>query len=95
MWVEEYNITTRTVEAFNKLLENYKSDDPDVYAEVMKGIDVENLTYYVQTVPLNLGNWPDCDYNTISASMSVYHDKKRLQTVRLFTCFQGKQRMIL
>ena len=90
MWAEEHSIPTRIVDAFKKLLVNYKADDPEEYAEVMKDVDIENLIYHVHTISINLGNWPRCDYNTVSASMKVYYNKKHIANYKALYLFSGE-----
>lgn len=89
-WAETQKISTRIIESFENLLINYELEDPVEYAEVMNGIDKKHLRYNVHTVSLNLGNWPECSYNTISASMRVFFGEKQIANYRVFYLFSGE-----
>ncbi len=89
-WAEVQNISDRIIGSFKKFLQNYELDDPIEYAEVMKGIDKENLKYHVHTISLNLGNWPECSYNTVSGSMDVYFGEKQIAKYKVFYLFSGE-----
>ncbi len=89
-WAETQNISSRIIDSFKKLLHNYELDDPAEYSEVMNGIDKENLRYNVHTVSLNLGNWPECSYNTISASMRVFFGERQIANYSAYYLFSGE-----
>lgn len=39
---------------------------------------VEELFMELHTISLNLGNWPECNCNTVSASMRVFYEDERI-----------------
>lgn len=90
IWGETHNISRRTIESFKKLLINYELDDPVEYNAVMNEIDKENLIYDVHTISLNLGNWPKCSYNTVSASMRVFFGNRQIAKYRVYYLFSGE-----
>ncbi|OPX41908.1 hypothetical protein CLHUN_42220 [Ruminiclostridium hungatei] len=89
-WADTQNISCRIIGSFKKLLQNYELDDPIEYAEIMDGIDKEKLRYNVHTVSLNLGNWPECSYNTVSASMRVFFCEKQIANYSVYYLFSGE-----
>lgn len=89
-WAETHNISSRIIDSFKNLLLNYELDDPAEYAVVMNGIDKESLRYHVHTVSLNLGNWPECSYNTVSASMRVFFGEKQIAKYCVYYLFSGE-----
>ncbi len=89
-WAENHNVSDRIIDSFKKLLQNYELDDPAEYHEIMNGIDKERLNYNVHTISLNLGNWPECSYNTVSASMRIYLGKRQFANYRVYYLFSGE-----
>lgn len=89
-WAIEHNIDKRIIEFFENLLINYEKDDPEEYNGFMQGIDKEMLTYNVHTISLNLGNWPECNYNTISVATRVYYKDKQIANYKVLYLFSGE-----
>lgn len=89
-WAKEHNVDKRIIESFKGLLVNYKRDESAEYSKIMNGIIEENMTYEVHTISLNLGNWPDCTYNTVSASMRVYYQEKQIANYKVLYLFSGE-----
>jgi hypothetical protein len=77
-WVKTYNIVERTKKGFFTWLNNFKLEEPEEYYNVMENIESKELILELHTISLNLGNWPECTYNTVSASMRVFYKDKRL-----------------
>lgn len=85
-WAIKNNIDQRTRTLFWEMLENYKNEDPDEYSEFFGHIPIGDLYLHIHTVSLNLGNWPECNYNTVSAHMGIwYNDKQIAKYEALFT----------
>ncbi|MCP4162965.1 MAG: hypothetical protein GY760_23125 [Deltaproteobacteria bacterium] len=77
-WVKEHNIESRTKTYFLEWMENYKIEEPDEYLEVMKDLKVDDFFFELHTISLNLGNWPECDCNTVSASMRAFFIEEQI-----------------
>lgn len=90
-FAEERNLSERTIKDFQYLLKNYQADDPEEFDEVFNGIDIQKLYYEVQTVSLNLGNWPECTYNNVSVSMGVYYNEKKIASYKVLYRFSGEE----
>lgn len=88
-WAIKYDIEKDTKTAFFKMLENYKADDPNEYNEVFKNFRPDELQLEVHTISLNLGNWPECSYNTISASMRISHNGKQIGSYKTLYTLDG------
>lgn len=89
-WALEHDIEDRTRASLFKMLENYKIDNPDEYKEVFSEIGLDGLTLQVHTVSLNLSNWPECNYNTVSAAMRVYYNKKQIINYKVLYLLSGE-----
>lgn len=89
-WAFEYNIEERTKNSFYKMLENYKVDNPEEFNDVFKNIRIDELSLQVHTISLNLGNWPECSYNTVSASMWIHHKGKQIASYKTLYTFDGE-----
>lgn len=89
-WAKDNDVANRIISSFKKLLKNYELEDNIEYDQIMKGIDVNNLRYNVHTVSLNLSNWPECSYNTVSVSMRVFFKEKQIANYSVFYLFSGE-----
>lgn len=88
-WSIEHSIEKKTIEGFEGLLLNYEIDNPEEYKSIFGAIDKKDLEYQIHTVSLNLGNWPKCNYNTISASMWVSYKEKQICSYKMLFTFDG------
>lgn len=88
-WAEKHDIVQRTKDAFLVLLENYKKDDPLDYEKVIGNKDVNAMFFEVYRVSLNLGNYPRCDYNSVSADMRVWYNDEHIVNYKVFYEFNG------
>ena len=88
-WAEEQNVSTRIIESFKKLLINLKKHDPIEYHECVGELNIEKLIFEVHTVSLNLGNWPMCNYNSVSVEMRVNNNDIQIAKYKLVFSFNG------
>lgn len=88
-WVMKNSIEEKTVEAFEGFLKNYESGNPEEYGEVFGTINKKELVYQIHTISMNLGNWPKCNYNTVSASMWVFYNEKQICSYKALYTFDG------
>ncbi|SHL12907.1 hypothetical protein SAMN02745136_04136 [Anaerocolumna jejuensis DSM 15929] len=58
--------------------------------KVFKNIRIEELSLQMHTISLNLGNWPECSYNTVSASMWIRHKGKQIASYKTLYTFDGE-----
>ncbi len=88
-WVKKHSIERKTVEAFEGFLINYEIDNPKEYCKVFGIINKKDFKYQIHTISMNLGNWPECNYNTVSASMWVFHNEKQICSYKTLYTFDG------
>ncbi|GEM_PF-1604164 len=88
-WAKEYSIELKTLEFFKEFLSKYEKDNFEEYKYIFGEIDKKDLEYQIHTISLNLGNWPECNSNTISASMWVSYRKKQICTYSVYYTFAG------
>ena len=88
-WVEKHSIEEKTAAAFKGFLLNYEINNPKEYSEVFGNIDKNVLKYQIHTISMHLGNWPKCNYNTISASMWVFYNDKQICSYKVLYTFDG------
>ena len=89
-WAIEHNIEERTKTSFYKMLQNYKIDNPEEYFDIFKNICLDQLSLQVHSVSLNLGNWPECSYNTVSASMRIHYNRKQIANYKTLYTLDGE-----
>lgn len=88
-WVIEHSIKKRTIDLFEEFIMNYKIDDPQEYSKIFGTTDKKELKYQIHTISMNLGNWPKCNYNTVSASMWVFNNEKQICSYKVLYTFDG------
>ncbi len=89
-WAIEHIIEERTKASFYKMLNNYKIDNPEEYVEILGNICINELSLQIHMVSLNLGNWPECSYNTISASMRIKYNGKQIANYKTLYTLDGE-----
>lgn len=89
-WAFEHKIEEQTINSFYEMLDNYKTDDPEEFNDVFKNIRINDLSLQVHTISLNLGNWPECSYNTVSASMWIHHKEKQIASYKAIYTLDGE-----
>ncbi|MGE5458937.1 MAG: hypothetical protein ACM3NJ_00645 [Methanobacterium sp.] len=89
-WAIEKNIDQKTKTLFIKMIENYMEEYTEEYCECFGNIPINDLYLDVHTVSLNLGNWPECNYNTISASMRIQYMSKDIANYKVMFTLDGE-----
>jgi hypothetical protein len=89
-WVSEYQVVERAVKGFWKNVENYSVDEPGEFAETFGEFDKEQLTVGISKISLNLGNWPECSYNTVSTRIPIVYKEKTLGHYELYFTLSGE-----
>ena len=89
-WATEYKLEERTKTSFFKMLENYKLDNPEEYQNVFGNIKMDELSLQIHTVSLNLGNWPECSYNTVSSSMWIHYKERQIASYKALFSLNGE-----
>lgn len=72
-------------------MDNYKEENPDEFNEVFGNIDLSKFYLKVNAVSLNLGNWPECSYVTISASLPIYYENKSIGHYKTLYTIDGEE----
>jgi nicotinic acid phosphoribosyltransferase len=89
-WAKKHNIEERTKKDFFEFLDNYKLECSDEYQEIFSNISKKDLKLQIHKVSLNLGNWPECSYNTISVSMWIFYKEKQLANYKALYTLDGE-----
>ena len=72
-WSQENDIEKRTKDGFWKTLNNYQLESPKEYQNVFGNIKIEHICLEVNTISLNLDNWPECNYITVGTYMPIIY----------------------
>jgi len=88
-WASKNNIEQRAIDGFWKNYRNYKTESPEEFEKVFGAINTNELHIKVNTVSLNLGNWPESSYKTVSASIPLFHKKKNLGNYKILLNLDG------
>ncbi len=88
-WGKNNLIEQRTVKTFKQFLKNYEIDNPIEYCEVFGKVNINELKYQIHTISMNLGNWPECSYNTVSAPMWAFYNEKQICSYKILYTFDG------
>lgn len=70
-WAVNYNISERAIAGFWKSYSTYMIDSPEEFDEVFGNTKQEDIILDIRYISLNLGNWPECNNNTILACIPI------------------------
>jgi len=85
-WAIKNNVEKKTKDSFVGFLNNYKNDDVKEYNEFIATKNINDMTFDLFKVSLDLGNWPECDRVTVSGHLRIsYKDNQIARYTCLFT----------
>lgn len=73
--IEQLSIPEKAISAFWMSLHKYKSESGDEYNKYFINDDMEKLEIYISSISLKLGNWPECSYNHLVATIPIRYDE--------------------
>ena len=95
-WIKENNIRQRTIESFWRCFANYKTDNPNQYAEYFSDFDKDSLVLWMNKIVLKIMNWDNFEeegnHNDeyVEAYLSIEYKNEDIGYYSLLFNFSGE-----
>ncbi|MDR2939041.1 MAG: hypothetical protein LBV08_01835 [Clostridiales bacterium] len=88
--IDDFDIPKKSITLFWDTLQKYRDENFDEYHKYFKNDDTDKFYIQISSISLELGNWPDCNYNHLVSRIPIWYDNIHIGDYLVMFTLDGK-----
>lgn len=88
-FLDNYDMEIKVVEYFHNYFDNYCKTHQKIFNRVLKNYDLSKIETWIQSVSLEVYNWPELDYQNIVITLGISSNDEHVGSYELFCDLDG------